>query len=128
MLQRKLAHEHGLGDEEAREGSVVTMVNITDLPKRSESFVWVPEPVEESVVRNWIKKQNVGLTIENWPLMSCTSGADGPDTEQTRGRYICGSSGSLILRGGILSISCADSPTENLVREHAAGDERATGR
>lgn len=58
--------------QEARElgEAMLTTVNIKDLPKRPKFLVWVPEPVEESVVRDRLKKQNAGLITETWRLMS----------------------------------------------------------
>lgn len=52
------------------EGLTLTTVETKDLPKRPKFLVWIPEPVEESVVRNRLRKQNAGLRTEEWLLMS----------------------------------------------------------
>lgn len=58
------------GMEELGEGVSLTVVNTKDLPKRPKFLVWVPEPVEEAVVRSRLEKQNAGLSTVGWLLMS----------------------------------------------------------
>ncbi|KAJ8937310.1 hypothetical protein NQ314_011949 [Rhamnusium bicolor] len=48
----------------------VALTETKDLPSRPKFLVWVSETVEESIVRDRLRKQNAGLRTEDWLLMS----------------------------------------------------------
>ncbi|KAJ8963819.1 hypothetical protein NQ314_005361 [Rhamnusium bicolor] len=56
--------------EGLEEGVALTVVETKDLPSRPKFLVWIPETVEESIVRDRLRKQTAGLRTEDWLLMS----------------------------------------------------------